>query len=43
MGVKGAILSGGVAEGLFGLDEFGVPDILSTYLEPHLYDLAMEE
>ena len=41
MDTLGAI-GGGIAEELFGLGEFDVPDIFSTYLEPHLYDLAIK-
>ena len=41
MDTLGAI-GGGIAEELFGLKEFDVSNILSQYLEPHLYDLAME-
>ena len=35
-------MASGIAEELFGLGEFDVPDIFSTYLEPHLYDLAIK-
>ena len=42
MDTLGAI-GGGIAEELFGLKDIKVKSILSQYLEPHLYDLAMEE
>lgn len=42
MDTLGAI-GGGIAEELFGLKDVDVESILSKYLEPHLYDLAMEE
>ena len=42
MDTLGAI-GGGIAEGLFGLKDIEVKSILSQYLEPHLYDLAIEE
>ena len=42
MDTLGAI-GGGIAEELFGLKDIEVESILSQYLEPHLYDLAMEE
>ena len=42
MDTLGAI-GGGIAEELFGLKDIEVKSILSQYLEPHLYDLAMEE